>query len=79
MLRELAGYDPDRLRVVFQWPLREALLCYVQLLKAAAMTEYRHQVMLWAALAPHGKEKRKPPRPPLILRSPNRIRDGRGE
>ncbi len=79
MLHELAGYDPLRLGVIRTWPLREALLCYVHLLKAAAMREYRHQVLLWGLLAPHGKEKRKPPRPPPILRAQNRIRDTRGE
>jgi hypothetical protein len=44
-------------------------------MRREAMTEYRHQVLLWGALAPHGKEKRKPPRPPAILRNPSRMRN----
>ncbi len=68
MIHELADYEPPRILAVLQWPLREALLKYVQRMKSEALIEHRHQVMLWAALAPHGKEKRKPPRLPKILR-----------
>jgi len=76
MLHELADYDPDRVRAVLGWPLREALLRYVHMMKREATIEYRHQVMLWAALAPHGKDKRKPPRLPKILRVNRGATDG---
>ena len=76
MIHELAEYDPVRILSVLAWPLREACLRYVYLMKREATTEYRHQVMLWAALAPHGKEKRKPPRLPKILRVRRASDDG---
>jgi len=68
MIHELADYDPPRILEILHWPLRESLLKYVHMMKREATIEYRHQVMLWAALAPHGKEKRKPPRLPKVLR-----------
>jgi hypothetical protein len=68
MVRELAGFDPDRAQVILRWPLREACLCYVERLKREAMIEYRHQAMLWASIAPHSTKKTDPPRLPTILR-----------
>jgi hypothetical protein len=72
MIREVAGFDPARAQQVLDWPLRETLLSYVQVMKAAAAVQYRHDVAVWASLAPHAKKQSKPPRVPLILRPEHR-------
>lgn len=69
MVRELADYDPIRARVVFRWPLREACIAYRARLRAAAAAEYRHELSVWAAIAPHSTKKSEPPKPPPILRN----------
>jgi len=70
MVRVLADYDPSRIPALLRWPLREALLCYVERLKREATIEYRHQVLVWAMTAPHVKGKQKPPGIPAILKGP---------
>ena len=69
MVRELAGYDPVRAQQVIRWPLREALIAYVDRMKQAAAREFTRQTYVWAMLAPHTKDPIDPPRPPEILRS----------
>jgi hypothetical protein len=68
MVHEIAGYDPDRIRAVLKWPLREALLCYVNQLKREALSAWRHAELCYAAIAPHSEKPGKPPPPPKILR-----------
>lgn len=71
MVRELAGYDWDRAQRVVNWPLREALLAFENLLQREAADVYAREVQTWAQLAPHMKKKSKPPKPPEILRKNN--------
>jgi hypothetical protein len=41
---------------------------YVEILKDDAKEQYRNDVMVWAALAPHAKKDTKPPDLPAILK-----------
>jgi hypothetical protein len=67
MIRELAGFQVDRYEIVFRWPMREALIAYRTKVRAAAMLEYRHDVAVWAMIAPHSPKKIDAPKPPKIL------------
>ena len=68
IVRELAGYDPERAAQVLRWPLREGLLAYVDVLKKQAREEYKIAVLAWAPQAPYMKEDSRPPSLPKILR-----------
>jgi hypothetical protein len=68
MVRELADYQPDRIAEVLRWPLREACLGYRERMFAAARASYKHELSLWASIAPHSSKKSEPPQPPAILR-----------
>jgi hypothetical protein len=68
MVRELADHDVDRMRRVYRWPLREALLAYENRSVEAAKVDYRHQLLIWACIAPHSSKKIEAPKPPPILR-----------
>ena len=68
MVRELAGWDPERAKTVIRWPLREALLAYVARLQKQAWESYRFESLIWAVLAPHAKKKTDPPKLPQILK-----------
>lgn len=68
MVRYLAGFDPVRCLAVAHWPLREALLAYLELLKGAAREDFRHQQLIYAMAAPYAKKGTEPPRVPAILR-----------
>jgi hypothetical protein len=68
MVRELAGWNPDRAKAIVRWPLREALLAYVARLKAEALNAFRFESLMWSVLAPHAKKKTDPPKFPEILK-----------
>jgi hypothetical protein len=68
MVRELAEYQPDRIAEVLRWPLREACIGYREKMLSAARATYRHELSLWASIAPHSGKKSEPPKPPPILR-----------
>lgn len=68
MVRELAGNDPERMRAVIRWPVREALLAYVALMQDASMEAYRWNTLIWWARAPNVKKPGRPPSVPPILR-----------
>lgn len=67
MVRELAGYDPDECKRIIKWPLREALLCFVNRMKKQALEQYRNDLLAWAPRSPYMK-KGEPPKVPKILR-----------
>lgn len=67
MVHELADYDPVRIGQVVKWPLREALLCYLERLKREALAAWRHERLMWAAIAPHTTKPPDAPRVPRIL------------
>lgn len=71
-VRELADYDPDRYGVIADRPLREVLLAWVAAKRRDAREQYRHDLQVWAALAPYQEkqENKKPPKPPDILDTP---------
>ena len=46
-MRVLSGYDYDRARNVLRWPLREALVAYVEAERASALAMYRHEQSLY--------------------------------
>lgn len=68
MVRELADYQPDRIAAVLRWPLREACIGYRERMLASARAAYKHELSLWASIAPHSAKKSEPPKPPSILR-----------
>jgi len=68
IIRELAGWDPERAKTIIRWPLREALLGYVARLKDEALKAFRFESLMWAALVPHAKKKSDPPKFPAILK-----------
>jgi hypothetical protein len=56
---------------VFRWPVREALIAYRAKMKESAAEQYRHDMLVWAATAPHSKKKIKQPDVPAILKEPD--------
>jgi hypothetical protein len=64
----IAGHDLDRAERVLLWPLRDMLESYVWRLRRDATDTHRHDMLVWALLAPHQKRPDKPPRRPEILR-----------
>lgn len=68
MVRELAHYELAAYAVVLTWPIREALIAYRALMVEAAREQYRHDMSVWASIAPHSGKKSEPPQPPSILR-----------
>jgi hypothetical protein len=50
------------------WPLRDLFLAFVERLREAAVEQHRAAMLLWAVLAPHLKERSKPPALPAILK-----------
>jgi hypothetical protein len=68
MVHELARYDPLRIPVVLRWPLREAMLAYVNQLKREALDSWRHAELCYVAVAPHSTKPGNPPKAPRILR-----------
>ena len=68
MVRELAGWDPDRAKTIIRWPIREALLAYIARFKEEALKAFRFESLMWAVLAPHAKKKTDPPKIPAILK-----------
>jgi hypothetical protein len=69
MVRTVAAWDPAQVKQRLQWPLRDLLLAYLAILKREAEERYRHDLAIWAALAPHQKRAASAPRPPRILKS----------
>lgn len=55
--------------LVWRWPIREALLAFVERARETARQEYRSEVLVWAVTAPHMRKKTKPPDVPAILRA----------
>ena len=74
MVRELANHDPTRIAGVLRWPLREALLAYVQRLRVQALAEWRHAELCYVAVAPHSTKPGNPPKEPRVLRIARRQR-----
>jgi len=68
LVRELAGGDYDKTKVVSRWPIREALMAYLHQLKRDAMESYRMEFLAWASMAPHSANKVEPPPLPEILK-----------
>lgn len=66
MVRELADWNPALYRAVERWPLREALLAYLERIRASARAQYDQAMLIWAALAPHAKNARQPDLPPIL-------------
>lgn len=69
VVRELAGGDYNQAAIVSRWPLREALMAYLERCKRAAMETYRMEFLAWASMAPHSAKKIEPPEIPDILKS----------
>jgi len=70
MVRELAEWNPGRYPEVLRWPLREALLSYLERLRAQARAAYRDQQFIYCMLAPHAKKGAlSEPKLPPILRN----------
>ena|GEM_PF-5261275 len=67
-MREVAGHEWDRVQQVWDWPLREIMLAYVECMKVSALRSYETQLKVWSSLAPYQKRKSEPPAIPRILR-----------
>jgi hypothetical protein len=68
MVRELADYRVEGFAAVLRWPMREALISYRAKMMQSARDQYRHELAVWASIAPHSVKKSEPPKPPAILR-----------
>lgn len=70
MVRELAGWQPDRYQAVLRWPLREAFWAYLEKLREDAREQFAREQMMWCMLAPHTSKKNQidQPKPPAILK-----------
>jgi hypothetical protein len=68
MVRELAEYRVEDFAAVLRWPMREALISYRAKMMQSAREAYRHDLAVWASIAPHSSKKSDPPQPPAILR-----------
>jgi hypothetical protein len=68
MIREVANFDPARVEVVLDWPLRDVMLAFVAILKERERAKYYVDLLLWAIVAPYVKHKGKPPQLPKILK-----------
>jgi len=53
---------------VFDWPLREVMLGYIERLKVQALRSYEIELLVWSALAPHQRRKTDPPALPRVLK-----------
>lgn len=59
IIRELAKNDPTQFDAVLRWPVREGLLCYLELMKQSELEEWRFRTIL--AFLGHAKDLPKPP------------------
>jgi hypothetical protein len=53
---------------VFEWPLRDIFLAYIERLRESARRNYEIELIVWSSLAPHQRRKTDPPALPRILR-----------
>jgi hypothetical protein len=53
---------------VARWPVREGLLAFQRLERERSLEQYRHELTVWALIAPHSKKKLKPPAIPAALK-----------
>lgn len=67
-MRVAAGGDYGRCLEVLGWPLREALLTFIERERERAEAEHRVRLIVWAALRPHQKTPKPPPEPPDLLK-----------
>lgn len=70
-MRVLARHDHERGAAIMRWPVREALLAYVAVERDRAVTQFRHEQVLYALAAPWASKAHPihPPKVPAILRS----------
>ena len=66
MVRAIAGYDYRAAHDVMRWPLVELLHAYLHRLKAQAMDDYKHRLLMWSQTVAFRKDKQAP-KPPAIL------------
>lgn len=69
VVRELAGGNYHEAAIVSRWPIREALMAYLERVKREAMETYRMEFLAWASMAPHSAKKIDPPEIPDILKA----------
>jgi hypothetical protein len=67
-VRAVARYDPARIEVVLDWPLRDLFLAYLDKARELARAEHYVDLLIWASLAPYQKQREKPPKMPKILK-----------
>lgn len=58
---------------MIQWPISEGIRALRTRAREAAAIDFRHAQLMWAATAPHMKNRQRPPELPRILRE---ARDG---
>ena len=66
LIRELGCNDPERMRQIVRWTVREAVLAYLKLLQQAALEHHRTNLLVWASRTAFGGGV-KPPDVPKIL------------
>lgn len=69
----IARHDyPKTRRILARWPLRELLLAVRAHARRDALRQWRFEVAVWAALAPHQQRPKPAPAVPALLASPVR-------
>jgi hypothetical protein len=66
-VRKLSGDDYARAQEVLDWPLREALVSFLNRARQEALEQYRHARLEWTNVAAFGGAG-KPPDLPAILK-----------
>lgn len=68
MVRDVADHDAARIERVWNWPLRDIFLAYIERMRRRALERYRAELLVWAVLAPYQKRAQDPPSIPSILK-----------
>lgn len=69
-MRAVAAHDPDHFARLLDWPLVDLLTAFRErVAKPRLLEQWRHDMTVWALLAPHSKQPGKPPDPPALLRA----------
>lgn len=72
MIRELSGCDPRRAEEVLDWPIRDGLVRYLQILQDRAALAFHRANVEWLLAAPYleKRDRKPPPEMPRVLRRP---------
>lgn len=69
LVRGIANHHYDRALAVFQWPLKDALLAFREVVHEQELTQYRFDYLIWTLRAPHVKKAENAPKVPLWMQA----------